>query len=160
MRSSLYWTLMDQSKSRPTHSSTPDGAGDITARPVRRAVGSAHVIDLRQKPSSFEPAARAGGKTPAHRPKPPAHRHPKPATSASAAATQQHPQQPAPAARPPQKEPAAVLEDRSSAEGLADAAFPPKSRFWPAFWRFLLLLIVLGLIVILGIYLYVSYYHQ
>jgi hypothetical protein len=34
---------------------------------------------------------------------------------------------------------------------------PVRRRFWPAFWRFLVLLIILGLIVVGGVYLYLHH---
>jgi hypothetical protein len=39
-------------------------------------------------------------------------------------------------------------------------AVPAKRRFWSAFWRFLLLLIVLGVIVVAAVYAYVTYYQS
>jgi hypothetical protein len=44
----------------------------------------------------------------------------------------------------------------STAPNLNDA--PPTRKFWPAFWRFLFLLILLGVIVTGGIYLYLNYF--
>jgi hypothetical protein len=35
---------------------------------------------------------------------------------------------------------------------------PPQRRFWPAFWRFLILVVVLGVVITGGVYLYLKYY--
>ncbi|HUC20009.1 MAG TPA: hypothetical protein VMR98_00755, partial [Candidatus Polarisedimenticolaceae bacterium] len=71
------------------------------------------------------------------------------------------PAKPAPVAKqskPVKPAPAPASRRQQRDETYADAAFPAKSRFWPAFWRFLFLLILLGLIITLGVYIYFSYY--
>ena len=40
---------------------------------------------------------------------------------------------------------------------MSEPTLPPR-RFWPAFWRFLLLLVILALLVVGGVYLYINYY--
>ncbi|HEX7259804.1 MAG TPA: hypothetical protein VF272_02630 [Candidatus Saccharimonadia bacterium] len=144
---------MDPNKLRPSRPRTLDSVGSSAARPAGRPAGSAHVIDLREKSSSFNAPAAVDTKPSVVKKKqpersqvpvaaPPPTPAPSPAQSSKQAAT------PPPRQRSPQ-------QDRYT-----DAAFPAKPRFWPAFWRFLFLLILLGLIISLGVYIYFSYYQR
>jgi|GEM_PF-3360821 len=148
---------MEESKLR-THRRPSVGSG----RPVRRgasAAGSSHVIDLRTaKPAA--PSGNPSASKPARKPK--AARRPLAAPNQSAVPV---------AAAPEALEPETLAKTKSSAAPLASVApispsastpmseptLPPR-RFWPAFWRFLLLLVILALLVVGGVYLYINYY--
>lgn len=109
-----------------------------------REVRSSHVIDLRQQaPSEPDPIVA--------RPKPAPKLKPVKAPKVAAA--------PKPT---PLEEPVEVFEPElpsSASSEFTSMSALPRRRFWPAFWRFLVLLVVLGLIVVIGIYLYLNYYH-
>jgi hypothetical protein len=79
---------------------------------------------------------------------------------------QAKPKAPAPVARP-----AAPAEDVQEEqlfdypevqEEAPQPAVKPKKqkRFWRSFWRFVLILLVLGLLISAGIYVYLNYFHQ
>ncbi len=152
----LYLSLMEHSKSRSSRPQKPAGAGDLAVRPPRRSMGSAHVIDLRQKAPSSEPSAPVEKNAVTAKKRP--HRQPQAQEALPSPVTAPvSPAAPAPAAPAP---PRPKLKQAPEAEVYTDAAFPSQSRFWPAFWRFLFLLILLGLIIALGVYIYFSYYQS
>lgn len=70
----------------------------------------------------------------------------------------------APNRRPqPEPEPAGAVEEplqRNMAPALPEGLPGGRRRFWPAFWRFITLLIILGFIITGGIYIYVNFYTQ
>jgi hypothetical protein len=157
---------MDPNSARSSRPRTLDSVGGSMSRPVGRAAGSAHVIDLREKAGSFEsPSSRPAPKKPLAPKKKILQRK-----STSSAAVPAPVVAPAPAtasvpstsAAPPVVKPVAARASRQAPapSNYSDAAFPDQPRFWPAFWRFLFLLILLGLIIALGVYIYFSYYQQ
>lgn len=114
---------------------------------------SRHVIDLRESAGTGpkEAPAKPQGAHTAHKPAPrPSLRRKAPVApppSVAAASTV--------AAAPDLPEPNPVASARAAQPAYLDA--PPGRRFWPAFWRFLLLLVVLGLLLTGGVYLYLKY---
>ena len=137
-------------------------------RPRRRldSVGStsSNVIDLRQSgsktiapgPRAVKPAPKAAKPAlkPAPKKKPPL----APVATAPAIPT---------AAEAFDEEPLIELDEKDlkpSEEGTADdmtdlaVKEQPQRRFWPAFWRFLFLLIVLGALIGAGYYFYMAYF--
>lgn len=141
-------------ESKPQTRRTQGGPG----RPVRRgpsagSASSSHVIDLR--------AAKPVPSPTAPMPLPPAgigRRRPKAPLRPLAAPTQTltpAADRPARTVRPkPLSTPSTAVPAISPPP---EPSLPPR-RFWPAFWRFLLLLIILSLLVIGGLYLYINYY--
>ncbi len=129
----------------PAQASTPKGASK-----------SAHVIDLRQsKPAGAVPPAAASlslkvgpkaklqtAKKPSAKPAPQpiAVQPPAAAPVRSTAATSKTEQ---PGSLPAQADYLTSQNDR---------------RFWPAFWRFLVLLVVLAVILVGGVYLYLKFH--
>ena len=112
-----------------------------------QAKRSSNVIDLRQQAAnSAAPAAPAPVRRPA--PAPAA-----PQRAAKPVPARQVTRQAAPVARPTRQVAPVAAGPVSPA---ADQAVPQR-RFWPAFWRFLVLLIVLGVVVVVGVYIYLSY---
>lgn len=97
------------------------------------AARSSHIIDLRQQPPA------AGLKEAAERPAPP-----KPKQS--------------PQPKPVQK-PAPELPPLTESIDVVDSRVARK-RFWPAFGRFLLLMLILGAIIAASLYIYLTYFLQ
>ncbi|HUC87354.1 MAG TPA: hypothetical protein VMR75_03490 [Candidatus Saccharimonadales bacterium] len=109
---------------------------------------SRHIIDLRQS------AAAAPSQPQARKAAPKRLLSRKAATAPSAAAVAP------PVAVPPvdTKPLVATPPARSSAPQAVYSDPPPQRRFWPAFWRFLVLVVILGLVITGGVYLYLKYY--
>lgn len=108
------------------------------------SVRSSHVIDLRQQPgaAALEPAPE-----------------PRPQPKATPAA----PKRPAPSRRPqPRKQEVEpqLPELTESMDVVESPIGHGRRRFWPAFGRFLLLVLVLGVIVAIGFYIYLTYFLQ
>jgi hypothetical protein len=128
-----------------------------------RAPKSAHVIDLRQSGSGGDKPR------PSHKPAPkPAHKAvairkphikpsvaPQPQPAPKVAPTEPAELESAELPAPEAEAPVAATTQPISASYL-DA--PPQRRFWSAFWRFLLLLVIFGVLLIGGVYLYLKYY--
>lgn len=121
-----------------------------------RGPKSAHVIDLRKRGGTAAAVAQPRpGRSLTRKPKALA----KPKRLGRAL-------RPKPADEPvleaaPVAEPAPVAPPtRATAPAAAPAYYdaPTERRFWPAFWRFLLLLVILALIVTAGVYLYLKFY--
>jgi len=147
---------MEESKLR-THRRPSVGSG----RPERRgasAASSSHVIDLRAaKPMAPETAPPAP--KPTRKSKVP--RRPLAAPNQSAApvkvATSDADEPETPAKTKASAPPLASVAPISPSSSMSEPTLPPR-RFWPAFWRFLLLLVILALLVVGGVYLYINYY--
>jgi len=108
---------------------------------------SSHVIDLRQ----------AGGTVVATKPSKRVVAKPAPRKPASPA-----PPKPVATPKPEPKEAVAPIEEpfvmpEATSNDFLDTAPAPKRRFWPAFWRFLLLLILFGALLTGSVYVYLNY---
>lgn len=148
---------MEESKLR-THRRPSVGSG----RPVHRgasAAGSSHVIDLRAaKPAT--PTIVPPAPKPARKPKAP--RRPLAAPNQSASPVKAPTSSRAPKPETPVRvkasaAPLASVAPIAPSTPMPEPTLPPR-RFWPAFWRFLLLLVILALLVVGGVYLYINYY--
>src|SRR5665213_613759 len=133
---------MEESKPHPRRRPS-GGASRSVSGAAAKPASSAHIIDLRQaKPAAAAPPAVAS--RPARRPKPAA----RPLAAPTPTAAPPRPSQPAPVS--------VAVPDTLAAEPTVPV-LPPR-RFWPAFWRFLVLVVILGLLVVGGLYLYVNYF--
>jgi hypothetical protein len=113
------------------------------------------VIDLRAAkpaaPSTTPPASKPGRKLKAPR-------RPLAAPNQSVAAAHEVPMPQEPPKTKASAAPLASIAPITPASTpVSEPTLPPR-RFWPAFWRFLLLLVILALLVIGGVYLYINYY--
>lgn len=136
--------------------STRGGAG---------AAKSSHVIDLRQGAGAAKPASKRPVPVPVPKAAaaPPAPVKPAPPKPTAVKVT------PPPAAiNPPADEDSLELDELEAMAATAPARpsnlpapvepLPAGRRFWPAFWRFLVLLLVLAGLISGGLYIYVNYY--
>lgn len=141
---------MEESKKSPKSPRTLDGVGGGASGSSAK---SSHVIDLRQaKPKTAAGAPPASIKPPVKK-EAPKKAEPKPEPVKAVTPSKTDSPKAAPVAEPED------LGEPFTAE-VASALDTParKGRFWPAFWRFLLLLILLGVILSGSIYLYLNYY--
>ena len=129
-----------------------------------RAAKSAHIIDLRKASGGAATAVPPKSRLRRHSGKPKAAAKPKRLVRAIKPTKTEVPTpdelQVESAATPkPQARP--VVAASTAPQEVAPQEYydaPTERRFWPAFWRFLILLVVLALIICAGVYLYLKFY--
>jgi hypothetical protein len=127
-----------------------NGADEQETESIAAPSRSSHVIDLRQ--GGAKPPQRRAARPPVES------RQPDPEGKVDTKPDKKDKEKPLP------KKSAKTTPPTDSKEELFDgdvlSSPQNKRRFWPAFARFLALLITLGLIIVGGLYLYVTYYQS